>query len=157
MGLRVESLQPQSKSGTPREGQPVRVAGWRNIKSRLTELSSTAQSEENYRAAPEIFFFGSKMIRRDHQQAVRDSSEAHSIAKEARRTRNLSVAMSGIDRQTRVLELIALLRGKLDESTRLNVIVAQRQAAEAAQATDLARLSVEERVTLESLLAKARN
>ena len=97
------------------------------------------------------------MIRRDHQQAVRDSSEAHSIAKEARRTRNLSVAMSGIDRQTRVLELIARLTGKLDESTRLNVIVAQRQAAEAAQATDLARLSVEERVTLESLLAKARN
>ena len=64
--------------------------------------------------------------------------------------------MQGIDRQTRVLELIARLTGELDESTRLNVLVAQRQAAEATQVTDLARLTAEERIQLEALLRKAR-
>ena len=84
-------------------------------------------------------------------------AEAQSIAKEARRTRNLSVAMSGIDRQARVLELIARLTGELDESTRVNVLIAQRQAAEAGQVTeDLAKLTVEERIQLEALLTKAR-
>jgi len=83
-------------------------------------------------------------------------AEARSIAKQARRSRNLSVAMSGIDRQARVLELIARLTGELDESTRVNVLIAQRQAVEAEQATDLARLAVEERIQLEALLTKAR-
>jgi len=64
--------------------------------------------------------------------------------------------MQGIDRQTRVLELIARLTGELDESMRVNMLIAQRQAAEAAQVTDLARLTVEERVQLEALLTKAR-
>jgi hypothetical protein len=54
------------------------------------------------------------------------------------------------------LELIARLTGELDESTRVNVLVAQRQAAEAGQAADLARLTVEERIQLEALLTKAR-
>jgi len=83
-------------------------------------------------------------------------AEAQSIAKEARRTRNLSVAMSGIDRQTRVLELIARISGELDESTRVNVLIAQRRAEEEEQITDLARLTVEERLQLEKLLMKAR-
>ena len=83
-------------------------------------------------------------------------ADAQSIAKEARRTRNLSVAMSGIDRQARVLELIARLTGELDDSTRVNVLIAQRQAAEAEQVADLARLTIEERIQLEALLIKAR-
>ena len=83
-------------------------------------------------------------------------TEAQDIAREARRTRNLSVAMAGIDRQTRVLELIARLTGELDESARVNVLIAERQAAEAGQVTDLARLTVEERIQLEALLSKAR-
>ena len=83
-------------------------------------------------------------------------AEAQDIAWEARRTRNLSVAMQGIDRQTRVLELIARLTGELDESTRVNVLVAQRQAAEATQATDLSRLTIEQRVELARLLEIAR-
>ena len=62
--------------------------------------------------------------------------------------------MSGIDRQARVLELIARLTGELDESTRVNVLFAQRQAAEAPQITDLARLTVEERIQLEALLKR---
>ena len=83
-------------------------------------------------------------------------SEAQGIAKEARRTRNLSVAMSGIDKQSRVLELIAKLTGQLDESARVNVLVQEREQREAGQATDLARLTVEERIQLEALLAKVR-
>jgi len=83
-------------------------------------------------------------------------SEAQGIAKEARRTRNLSVAMSGIDKQSRVLELIAKLTGQLDESARVNALVQEREQREAGQATDLARLTVEERIQLEALLAKAR-
>ena len=82
-------------------------------------------------------------------------SEVQSIAQEARRTRNLSVAMSGIDRQARVLELIARLTGELDESTRVNVLFAQRQAAEAEQIAGLAKLTIEERIQLETLLIKA--
>lgn len=69
-------------------------------------------------------------------------AEARSIAKQARRGRNLSVAMQGIDRQTRVLELIARLTGELDESTRVNVLVAQRQAAEARAGRSEARSSM---------------
>jgi len=56
-------------------------------------------------------------------------TEAQDIAREARKTKNLSVAMSGIDKQSRVLELIAKLTGQLDESTRVNILIAQKQAA----------------------------
>jgi hypothetical protein len=83
-------------------------------------------------------------------------AEAQDTAREARRTRTLSVAMQGIDRQARVLELIARLTGELDESTRMNVLIAQRLAAEAGQASDLARLTIEKRIQLEALLIKAR-
>jgi hypothetical protein len=81
-------------------------------------------------------------------------AEARSIAKQARRSRNLSVAMSGIDRQARVLELIARLTGGLDESTRVNVFLAQRQAAEAVQVKDLTTLTVEEIIQLEAVARK---
>jgi len=109
---------------------------------------------ENDRQADEV----AEVVRSDNlvTQLRKLITEAQDIAREARRTRNLSVAMAGIDRQTRVLELIARLTGELDESTRVNVLIAQRQAAEATQATDLTRLSIDERIQLDVLFTKAR-
>jgi hypothetical protein len=43
--------------------------------------------------------------------------EAREIAAEARRTKTLAVAMAGIDKQTRVLELVTRLTRQLDEGT----------------------------------------
>jgi hypothetical protein len=84
-------------------------------------------------------------------------AEARSIGKQARRSRNLSVAMTGIDRQARVLEPIAKLTGQLDESTRVNVLIAQREEREKAQVMQLQRLTLDERVELARLLKKAGN
>ena len=57
-------------------------------------------------------------------------TEAQSIADEAKRTKKLAVAMAGIDKQARVLELIARLTGQLDEGARVNVAVIQQQQRE---------------------------
>ena len=53
------------------------------------------------------------------------------------------------------MKVLAQLTGELDESTCVNVLIAEREQREAAQAADLAWLSLEERLVLARLLSKA--
>jgi hypothetical protein len=81
--------------------------------------------------------------------------KAQSIAQQARRSRQLGVAMAGIYRQARVPELIAKLTGQLDESARVAVLIQEREDREKAQIMRLERLTLDERVELAGLLTKA--
>jgi len=63
--------------------------------------------------------------------------------------------MSSVREMGRIIELVAKLTGQLDESTRVNVLIAERDQREAKQAVDLQRLTLEERLELQRLLAKA--
>ncbi len=81
--------------------------------------------------------------------------QAQEIAVEARSTKQLSVAVQCIDKQSKVLELVARLTGQLDEGTRVNILVQEREQREAAQVMDLQRLTLDERIELERLLEKA--
>jgi hypothetical protein len=56
---------------------------------------------------------------------------------------------------TRVYELVAKLTGQLDESARVNIAVVQRQQRDTEQSLMLERLTIEERVQLRRLVAKA--
>jgi hypothetical protein len=84
-------------------------------------------------------------------------TEAQEIGAEARRSKKLAVAMAGIEKQARVLELIARLTGQLDDGNRVSILIQQRAEREAEAAQDLRRLSIEERITLQGLLEKARS
>lgn len=53
------------------------------------------------------------------------------------------------------LMALAKLTGELDESTRVNVMIAQREAQEGEQLIMLERLTIEERLQLSALIAKA--
>lgn len=53
------------------------------------------------------------------------------------------------------LMALARLTGELDESTRVNVMIAQREAQDGEQLAMLERLTVEERIQLHTLIAKA--
>lgn len=83
--------------------------------------------------------------------------DAQRIAGKAEQARQFNAAMSGVREVARVLELIAKLTGALDESTRIAVMVGERQAREKESATDLRRLSIDERISLQRLLEKARS
>lgn len=54
------------------------------------------------------------------------------------------------------LKMLAQLSGELDERARVNVLIAQQQTSEAAAKADLQRLTIEERIELSRLLAKAK-
>jgi hypothetical protein len=83
------------------------------------------------------------------------SAIAFKILADARAAKQYSAAMSGVREMARIVELVAKLTGQLDESTRVNVLIAERDQREARQATDLHRLTLEERLELQRLLAKA--
>ena len=53
-------------------------------------------------------------------------------------------------------ELVAKLTGQLDEGTRVNVLIQEREQREAGAVADLRRLDIGERLELARLLAKAR-
>jgi hypothetical protein len=55
----------------------------------------------------------------------------------------------------RVHELLAKLTGQLDESTRVNVLVAQQRQRDSEQELMLQRLTIAERLELRRLIAKA--
>jgi hypothetical protein len=73
-------------------------------------------------------------------------------AEKSGKVRHVSVA-SREARET--LMALAKLTGELDESTRVNVLIHERNQREARQATDLQRLTLGERLELQRLLAKA--
>jgi hypothetical protein len=56
--------------------------------------------------------------------------------------------MAGIDKQTRVLELVTRLTLQLDEGTRVNVLIQEREQREARSLIDLRQLTIQERLTL---------
>jgi hypothetical protein len=83
------------------------------------------------------------------------SDVALHILAEARTAKRYGAAMAGIGQMTRICELIAKLTGELDESARVNVLIAEREQREAGQVADLMRLDLAERLELQRLLLKA--
>jgi hypothetical protein len=99
--------------------------------------------------------------RRDHfgdnlvEELQRLAATAARIGTEAKKAKQYGAAMGGVREMTRICGLIAKLTGQLNEGTRVNVLIAERDHREAAQTADLQRLTLEERLELQRFLAKA--
>jgi transposase-like protein len=90
-------------------------------------------------------------------QLVALTAEAQRIAAKAEQAAQYSAAIGGLREMARIVELIAKLTGQLDEGTRVNVLVQEREAREADQVAMLYRLSLDERRALRRLIAKAQD
>lgn len=130
--------------------------GMRNIAARYRVASTSVQrhkvkctSTALEKAAEEQTWTITGQMRDLCFRAARTLEKAEKSGK----VRDVSIA-SREARET--LMALAKLTGELDESTRVNVLIQEREQREAGAATDLRRLTVEERLTLAELLAKAK-
>jgi hypothetical protein len=96
--------------------------------------------------------FGNNLV----AELQRLAAEAADIGAKAKHAKQYGAAMGGIREMARIVELIAKLTGQLDESARVNVLVAEREQREASQVEDLSRLDLTERLQLARLLSKVR-
>jgi hypothetical protein len=83
------------------------------------------------------------------------TADATRIAAKAERAKQYNAAMSGMREMARIVELVAKLTGQLDEGTRVNVLIAERDQREARQAADLQRLTLDERLELQRFVPGA--